>query len=52
MDRKDEIKIMIDYLKKDVVDVSSRYPNLLANTIINNGKLIEAYEKELEELKK
>ena len=52
MKREDEIGIIIEYLKKDVIETSQRYSNLLSDTIIKNGKLIESYKNELEELKK
>jgi hypothetical protein len=52
MKREDEIGIIIEYLKKEVIEVSNRYSSLLTNTIIKNGKLIESYKNELEELKK
>lgn len=51
MNRKDEIIILIEYLEKDVIETSNRYRSLLSNTIIKNGKLIESYKAELEELK-
>lgn len=52
MKREDEIGIIIEYLKKDVIETSQRYSSLLSDTIIKNGKLIESYKNELEELKK
>jgi hypothetical protein len=52
MKREDEIGIIIEYLKKEVIEVSNRYSSLLTDTIIKNGKLIESYKNELEELKK
>jgi len=51
MNREKEIKILIDYLKNDVLN-TSKYPELLLDTIINNGKLIESYKAELEQIKK
>ena len=51
MSRKDEIAVLIEYLENEVVLTSNRYKNLLSDTIIKNGKLIEAYKIELEELK-
>jgi hypothetical protein len=50
MKREEEIKILIDYLKNDVLNTSS-FPNLLLDTIVNNGKLIESYKIELEKIK-
>ena len=52
MNREEEIRILIEYLKNDVVLTSQRYTNLLSDIIIKNGKLIEAYKTELEQLKK
>jgi hypothetical protein len=51
MSRKDEIAVLIEYLENEVVLTSNRYKSLLSDTIIKNGKLIEAYKIELEELK-
>jgi hypothetical protein len=51
MEREKEISILIDYLEKDVIRTQS-YPSLLADCIIRNGKLIESYKLELEQLKK
>ena len=50
MKREEEIKIIIDYLKNDVLNKSS-FPNLLLDTIVKNGKLIESYKIELEQIK-
>ena len=41
----------IDYLKNDVLN-TSKYPILLIDTIVKNGKLIESYKLELEQIKK
>jgi len=51
MSRKDEIAVLIEYLENDVILTSNLYKSLLSDTIIKNGKLIEAYKIELEELK-
>jgi len=51
MDRKEEIKIIIEYLKRDVKRTANQYPNLLSDTIVKNGKLIEKYKRELDRLK-
>jgi hypothetical protein len=51
MEREDEIVILIEYLKEDVIKTSQRYSNLLSDTIIRNGKLIESYKIELKEIK-
>ena len=51
MDRKDEIQILIAYLEKDTIGTAG-YPAILADTIIKNGKLIEAYHIELQGLVK
>jgi hypothetical protein len=37
-------------LKNDVLS-ASKYPTILLDTIVKNGKLIESYRIELEELK-
>jgi hypothetical protein len=52
MERDEEIVILIEYLKNDVKRTINTYPNLISDTIIKNGKLIEAYKAELEKLKK
>lgn len=52
MTREEEIPILIDYLKNDIIITSQRYSNLLSDTIIKNGKLIESYKIELEQIKK
>ena len=52
MTREDEIRILIEYLEKDVIETSNRYRSLLSKTIIQNGKLIEKYNTELEEILK
>lgn len=52
MDRKEEIEIIIRHLKNDVLKTANEYSNLLADTIVKNGKLIEAYTIELNKLKK
>lgn len=51
MEREKEISALIDYLKKDVTRTQA-YPSLLANCIVTNGKLIESYQLELEQIKK
>jgi hypothetical protein len=52
MTREDEIRILIEYLEKDVIETSNRYRSLLSSTIVKNGKLIEKYKTELEEIVK
>lgn len=52
MKREREIAILIEYLKEDVIKTANTYSNLLSDTIIKNGKLIEAYKIELETLRK
>lgn len=52
MKREDEIVILIDFLKEDVIRTSKRFSALLSDTIIKNGKLIESYKIELEQIKK
>lgn len=51
MEREKEISILINYLKKDVI-ITQAYPSLLADCIVTNGKLIESYKLELEQIKK
>lgn len=51
MEREDEIVILIEYLKEDVIKTSQRFSSLFSDTIIKNGKLIESYRIELEQLK-
>lgn len=51
MSREQEIVILIEYLKNEVVETASRYSNLLSDTIVTNGKLIESYKLELDKLK-
>jgi hypothetical protein len=51
MKREDEIVILIEHLKEEVIRTSQKYSSLLSDTIINNGKLIEAYMIELEQIK-
>jgi hypothetical protein len=52
MERCEEIAIIIEHLKNDVKHIINTYPSLISDTIIKNGKLIEAYKTELEKLKK
>jgi hypothetical protein len=51
MERCEEIAILIEYLKNDVRTTANTCPSLLSDTIVKNGKLIEAYKIELENLK-
>jgi hypothetical protein len=51
MEREEEIKIIIGRLEKNVLN-SANFPGSLADTIIKNGKLIESYIIELEQIKK
>ena len=52
MERADEIQILIAQLKSDVIQTAKNYPSLLSDTIIKNGKLIEAYKEELKQINK
>lgn len=52
MERHEEIAIIIEYLKNDVKRTINHLPKLISDTIIKNGKLIEAYKAELETFKK
>jgi hypothetical protein len=52
MKREEEIQILIAHLKNDVIKTANSYSNLLADTIVTNGKLIEAYKAELKEITK
>ena len=52
MERAEEIQILISHLKADVVRTANNYPSLLSDTIIKNGKLIEAYKEELKQITK
>ncbi len=51
MEREKEISVLIDYLEKDVIRTQA-YPSLLSDCIVKNGKLIESYKLELEQIKK
>jgi hypothetical protein len=51
MTREEEIEIIKLYLKNDVINTSKTYTNLLEKTIIENGILINNYNKELEQIK-
>lgn len=51
MEREKEIIVLIDYLEKDVIKTQA-YPTILADRIVINGKLIESYQLELEQIKK
>ena len=51
MKRIEEIKIIIKYLKQDVILTANKYPTLLSDTIVKNGTLIGLYQEELEKLK-
>ena len=46
MERKEEINIIIKHLQKETIGMAE-YPALLRETIVRNGKLIEQYMKEL-----
>ena len=52
MERKEEIIILIEYLKQDVIKTANTCSSLLSDTIVKNGKLIETYKNELEEIKR
>ena len=51
MKREEEIRIIISYLEDDVLN-SANFPGRLVDTIVKNGKLIEFYKLELEQIKK
>lgn len=51
MDREEEISILLKHLVKDVAETLANYKSLSYDTIVKNGKLIEKYELELEEIK-
>ena len=51
MGRQEEILILIDFLKRDVIKTSNLYPSLLTDKIVKNGYLIEKYTKEYEQNK-
>lgn len=50
MTRKDEIKIIINYLKEDLVKQYKTFPGSFASAIVEYGKLLEKYNAELEKL--
>lgn len=47
LERSEEIIILLEHLINEVSDVSRNYKSLLADRIIKNGKLIESYKEEL-----
>jgi hypothetical protein len=49
--RKEEIIILLQHLRDDVIKTAKNYPSLLSKKIVENGKLIEKYELEFDELK-
>jgi hypothetical protein len=51
MTRKEEIVILLQHLRNDVIKTANKYPTLLSDKIVKNGKLIEKYELEFNELK-
>ena len=50
MERKEEIEVLIDYLTSEVTRYSSS-PLSYADKIVEVGKLIEKYQKELANIK-
>lgn len=52
LSRKEEIEIIIKYLKQDVINTSKEHGCLLADTIVKNGKAIECYTNELKSINK
>lgn len=52
MERKREVEIIIQYLKQEVTRISKEYPSLLYTIIIENGKLLEKYGNELDEIER
>lgn len=52
MTRSEEINILIDKLVLDVLAVVSKseYHSIAPDKIINNGRLIDAYQRELKEI--
>jgi hypothetical protein len=50
MEREEELRILIDFLKHNIKHVANNCYSLLEDTIIKNGKLLEKYSKELEEI--
>ena len=51
MKRKEEIVILLEYLRNEVIRAANKYPLLLSDKIVKNGKLIEKYALEFDELK-
>ena len=49
MTRKEEIIILLQHLREDVIKTAKNYPSLLSKKIVENGKLIEKYELEFDE---
>ena len=52
MTRKEEIVILLEHLRNEVIKTANNYPRILSETIVRNGKLIEKYEAEFDELSK
>jgi hypothetical protein len=52
LSRNREIEIIVQYLISQVEDSATRNKGVLALRIVENGKLIELYSKELAELNK
>ena len=50
LSREEEIEIIIKHLKEDVKLNSTIYQSLYENSIIKNGKAIEAYREEIKKL--
>jgi hypothetical protein len=48
MERKEEILIIIDHLKKEVKETALKHESMLGSIIIKNGKLIETVPELLE----
>jgi hypothetical protein len=47
MDRKDEIKIILNHIKKDLKTYYDKYEPLLEDKIVEYGILIKKYQDEL-----
>jgi hypothetical protein len=52
MERETELRVLIAYLEKDVLETAAKFRFSLSETIVKNGKLIEKYKEELEEISK
>lgn len=50
MDREKEIAIIIQFLKNEIFQFQKDYPELVIDKIVENGKLIEGYQRELSKI--